>query len=65
MAWFSKMNKAYIAPLDLLIEKHNKNNPKSRSQQVEIDKHTPIFETRDQAELPQAQAMIWEEEDNL
>ncbi|MEC7030626.1 MAG: CBU_0585 family protein [Pseudomonadota bacterium] len=42
-----KLRHYYISPLDKALDTYRQNNPKTRSQQSEIRKHSAVFKNRD------------------
>ena len=56
-----KLAKDYVSDIDRFIVEFDENNPKSVSQQQEINKHKRIFLLRDDPNAPRAQSEIWED----
>lgn len=58
-----KLNKHFVSDIDKKLVEFNQSNPRSASQQAEIEKYNKIFELRDNPDAKQDyQGDIWNEE---
>lgn len=58
-----KLNKHFVSDIDKKLAEFNESNPRSASQQAEIEKYNKIFELRDNPNVEQDfQGSIWSED---
>ena len=61
-----KLKKHFVSDIDKKLAEFNASNPKSASQQAEIEKYRKIFELRDNADTKQDfQGDIWHEDEDI
>ena len=58
-----KLNKHFVSDIDKKLAEFNESNPRSASQQAEIEKYNKIFELRDNPNVEQDfQGSIWSDD---
>lgn len=60
-----KVNKHFVSDIDIKLKAFNESQPKSASQNAEIEKYKRIFELRDNADAQSiTQGDIWDDNEN-